>query len=59
MTTKEEILHLLDQLPQSALEKIAANLREMVGQGDSEIELLPNLEKVLTEDAEVLTELAK
>ena len=56
---KEQINKVLDNVPDEALESILNYLKELLAKSESELILSNNLNKILSEDREVLERLAK
>jgi len=56
---KEQINKVLDNVPDEALESILNYLKELLKKSESELILSNNLNKILSEDKEVLEKLAK
>jgi uncharacterized BrkB/YihY/UPF0761 family membrane protein len=56
---KEQINKVLDNVPDEALESILNYLKELLTKSESELILSNNLNKILSEDREVLEKLAK
>jgi hypothetical protein len=56
---KEEINKVLESVSDDALESILSYLKELISKSDSDLILTNNLNKILSEDREVLERLAK
>jgi hypothetical protein len=56
---KEQINKVLDNVPDEALESILNYLKELISKSETDIILSNNLNKILSEDKEVLERLAK
>jgi hypothetical protein len=56
---KTEIQHVIDNIPEDALQDILNYLRQIQNQSAEEIKLISNLRKILSEDKELLAKLAQ
>jgi len=56
---KEEINKVLESVSDEALESILSYLKEIISKSDADLILSNNLNKILSEDKEVLERLAK
>ena len=59
METREEIKHIIDELPETILDELLNYLRSIETASKDKIELSQNLRKILIEDSEVLKKLAQ
>lgn len=59
METKQEIIEIVDRLPNDVLTEVLQILRQLQKDSQSKIQLSSNLSTVLKEDRELLKELAK
>ena len=59
MSTKEEIKHLIDELPDKVLIELLNYLKEIEKSNDLPVQFSKDLDKILAEDKELLKQLAK
>jgi hypothetical protein len=59
METKQEIIEIVDRLPNDVLTEVLQILRQLQKDSQTKIQLSSNLSTVLKEDRELLKELAK
>lgn len=59
METKQEIIEIVDRLPNDVLTEVLQILRQLQKDSQTKIQLSSNLSTVLNEDRELLKELAK
>ncbi|MDI9878868.1 hypothetical protein [Flectobacillus longus] len=59
METKQEIIEIVDRLPDNVLTEVLQILRQLQEDSQTKIQLSSNLSIVLKEDRELLKELAK
>jgi hypothetical protein len=59
METKQEIIEIVDRLPNDVLTEVLQILRQLQKDSQTKIQLSSNLSAVLKEDRELLKELAK
>jgi len=59
MSTKEEIKHLIDELPDKALVELLNYLKDIEKSNDTTFQFSKDLEEILAEDKELLKQLAK
>ncbi len=59
METKQEIMEIVDRLPNDVLTEVLQILRQLQKDSQTKIQLSSNLSTVLKEDRELLKELAK
>lgn len=59
METKQEIVQLVESLPDEVLGEVLAYLRQFKETSAAPMQLLPGLATILAEDREVLAKLAK
>jgi hypothetical protein len=59
MSTKEEILHLIDELPEKQLSDILRYLKEIERDNKPAVPFSKDLDKIMHEDENLLKELAK
>ena len=59
MSTKEEILHLIDELPEKQLSDILKYLKEIERENKPVAPFSKDLDKIMHEDDNLLKELAK
>jgi hypothetical protein len=56
---KEQINKVLDKVPDDALENILSYLELLLSKSESELKIINNFNKILSQDKEVLEKLAK
>jgi hypothetical protein len=56
---KEQINKVLDKVPDDALENILSYLELLLAKSESELKIINNFNKILSQDKEVLEKLAK
>ena len=56
---KEQINKVLDKVPDDALENILSYLELLLSKSESELKIINNFNKILSQDREVLEKLAK
>ena len=59
MSTKEEILHIIDELPEKQLSDILKYLKEIERENKPAVPFSMDLDKIMLEDENLLKELAK
>jgi len=59
MSTKEEIKHLIDELPDKALVELLNYLKDIEKSNDLTVQFSKDLDEILAEDKELLKQLAK
>ena len=59
MSTKEEIKHLIDELPDKALVELLNYLKDIEKSNDLTVQFSKDLDEILAKDKELLKQLAK